>query len=146
MATEIKSRDDLKLWLKGRPVADARVIASRAALRVLPVESLYAFDPFHKGFNFTELNATFFRACSSASVAAKISSRIDELYLATLVAANASASVASTSAPGLGAVGLAVVDAAYAFDGSASGGPAAYAALMLSHQTPVKSVGVALQM
>ena len=81
MATEIKDRFDLARWLKGRPVADARVIASRAALRVLPLISgidLFLYDRRRN----VELSVTsIFRASSLAWVACKYPTQTNELSL-----------------------------------------------------------------
>jgi hypothetical protein len=79
MATEIKSRDDLQYWLKGVSVADARLIASRAALRVLPLISGIASVIYDRRRNVAVSTSSIFRASSLAWVASKYPTQTNEL-------------------------------------------------------------------
>jgi hypothetical protein len=79
MATEIKSRDDLKRWLDGRSVAEARVIASRAALRVLPLISGIDLFLYDRRRNVAISTSSVFRASSLAWVASKYPRQTNDL-------------------------------------------------------------------
>ena len=74
MATEIKNEDHSVSWL-GLPVADARVIACRSALRVLPL-----IAGISRGEQFAELTFTVFRENALAWAAAKFPGRVHDLF------------------------------------------------------------------
>jgi hypothetical protein len=76
---EIKNPDDLESWLRGRPPADARVIACRTALRVLPLLAGVSSTDSGRALTFTELTSVNFRGTSLAWSAAKYPARANEL-------------------------------------------------------------------
>ena len=118
MATEFKSRDELKLWLDGRSVTEAHVIANRAALRVLPLQAGIAFAIYDREVAVTVSTSAMFRACSVAWSAAKYPMYANELSRTTAraVAADAAwAGVAPADAdPASIATIFATANAAYA--------------------------------
>ncbi|MGO8739032.1 hypothetical protein, partial [Rhodoblastus sp.] len=106
MATEIESPEDLSNWLRERSVADVRMLASRAALRVLPLLSEMAPIICEKGPTFAELTSAIFRATSLVWVEAKYPTHADDLshavaeaaYAARTTAADALAAAAAADA------------------------------------------------
>jgi hypothetical protein len=123
-ADEIKSNEDLRTWLEGKPTDWAHVIAARIALRVMPwitfdsrswlqanalhvvrsnVVSWAACNYTSQNFDRAALDAA--KVCSSAVATAKMDHEYGQPFAATYAAANAALAVA-LDANSHGAAGL----------------------------------------
>jgi len=138
----ISSQDEFETWLQGKPVEWARVIASRTALRVLPLlEQAFVSDQLEKHHSLTLTSVTFLanliswstskypdHDMRSASAAAAASADAASAAFAADAAAAAFAAAAST-AFAAAADATAFADAAAAAASAAAASAAAASAI-----------------